>query len=117
MSAEGFQAWGDRRRQRSAEVRHVKAEERAVQIRAYKQEYPDVTREELSVIFDVSEFTLKGLSLGMAETRKQARQTKAVSRAEVIRAYKAEHPELSNRAIAKVLGFDEKTIRLTLRNL
>jgi predicted HTH transcriptional regulator len=100
---------------KSQEIRPAKAEERAAQFRAYKQEYPDVTREELSVIFDVSEFTLKRLFLGMTETRKQARQTKAVSRAEEIRTYKQEHPELSNRVIAKVLGCGRKTVDRALK--
>jgi predicted ArsR family transcriptional regulator len=90
--------------------------ERAAQIRAYKQEHPDVTREELSTIFDVSEFTLKSLSLDMADTRQQARQTKAASRAAEIRAYKATHPELSNRKIAEVLGIPESTARRLLKN-
>jgi hypothetical protein len=106
MDDEGFVDWCHRRarygNKKSQEIRTAKAEERAAQIRAYQQEHPDVTREELSTIFDVSEFTLKGLSLGMAETRKQARKTKAASRAEEIRAYKAEHPYTSVRELAKV---------------
>jgi predicted HTH transcriptional regulator len=100
---------------KSQEIRPAKAEERAAQTRAYQQEHPDVTREELSNLFDVSEFTLKGLSLGIAEIRQQARQTKAASRAAEIRAYKQEHPELSNRAIAKVLGCGRKTVDRALK--
>jgi predicted HTH transcriptional regulator len=110
MSADGLREWHQEQNKKSVKVRRVKARDKAEEIRAYYDSHPDVTREELSVIFDVSDFTLKGLSLGMAETRNQVRQTKATSKAEEIRAYKAEHPELSNRAIAKVLGIGRKTV-------
>jgi transposase len=63
MSDEGFQAWGDRRRQRSADVRHAKAEERAEQIQAYYHHHPAVTRKELALMFDVSEKTIQRLKI------------------------------------------------------
>jgi DNA-binding CsgD family transcriptional regulator len=119
MSDEGFLDWCHRRarygNKKSQDVRAAKAAEKADAIRAYKGEYPDVTLKELSNIFDISESTLKSLSLDMAETRKQARQTKAVSRAEEIRTYKQEHPELSNRAIAEVLGCALDTVNRACR--
>jgi hypothetical protein len=45
----------------------------------------------------------------------EVRTVKAEERAEQIRSYKAEHPELSNRAIAKVLGFGRDMVDRVLR--
>jgi uncharacterized protein YhbP (UPF0306 family) len=59
----GFLTCLVRRRQRSAEVRHVKAEERAAQIKAYKQEHPEATVKEMVKLFQVSERTIWGLKL------------------------------------------------------
>jgi transposase len=58
MSDEGFQSWGDRRRQRSADVRHAKAEERAEQIRTYKQEHPNMSNRAIAKELKVSHFTV-----------------------------------------------------------
>jgi hypothetical protein len=60
---------------------------------------------------------IKGLSLGMAETRQQARQTKAGNRAEEIRAYKADHPESTTRLISEVLGVSAMTVSRALKGL
>jgi hypothetical protein len=45
----------------------------------------------------------------------EVRTPKAEERAEQIRSYKDAHPDLSNRAIARVLGVDEKTVRLAFK--
>ena len=42
-------------------------------------------------------------------------KSKAEQRAEAIRAYKQQHPDMSNRAIAKAMSIDEKTVRNALR--
>ncbi|MDR1031358.1 MAG: primase C-terminal domain-containing protein, partial [Treponema sp.] len=59
MDDEGFQAWGDRRRQRSADVRHAKAEERAEQIQAYKQGHPELSNRAIAREMGCSEFTVR----------------------------------------------------------
>jgi hypothetical protein len=43
------------------------------------------------------------------------RQAKSAKRAEEIRAYKLEHPEMSNRKIALIFGVDERTVRRALQ--
>ncbi|GHU09370.1 hypothetical protein FACS1894151_06990 [Spirochaetia bacterium] len=45
----------------------------------------------------------------------KVRHAKAKSRAEQIRAYKREHPNMSNRAIAKALGISHFTVNKTVR--
>ncbi|GHU23449.1 hypothetical protein FACS1894172_08280 [Spirochaetia bacterium] len=47
---------------------------------------------------------------------KPKRISKAQARAEQIRAYKREHPKMSNRAIARILEIDEKTVRIALKH-
>jgi hypothetical protein len=58
MDDEGFRAWGDRRRQRSADVRHIKAEERADQIGAYKADHLDMSNRAIAKELKVSHFTV-----------------------------------------------------------
>ncbi|MDR2534625.1 MAG: helix-turn-helix domain-containing protein, partial [Treponema sp.] len=43
-----------------------------------------------------------------------ARQSRAEERAQAIMAFKAEHPDMSNRMIAKVFGVAEGTVRNVL---
>jgi len=43
-------------------------------------------------------------------------KSKAEQRAETIRAYKSQNPDMSNRAIAKVFAVDEITIRRALKS-
>jgi len=104
-NAGGHAVMGEARRQKSILVRQKRAA-----IRDCYGRHPEITQEELSLIFDVSEFTLKSLSPGMAETRLRRRQDKAAGRASEIRAYKTAHPFMSNRDIAKALGVSRQTI-------
>jgi hypothetical protein len=55
----GFQAWGDGRRKKSIYVRHNKAAERAVAIRAFKAEHPDMSNRMIAKVFDVDERTIR----------------------------------------------------------
>ena len=63
MSPEGFREWGDKRRQKSIEVRSAKA----------------------------------------------------VKKAEAIRQFKIDNPSMSNRSIAKVLGYSLDTVNRALK--
>jgi hypothetical protein len=47
----------------------------------------------------------------------KVRHSKAKLRADEIRAYKQEHPQMSNRAIGRALKVDEKTVRIALKKL
>jgi hypothetical protein len=101
MTAEGMSAWGEAGRCKSIITRQAKAADKAAEIRTFYDSRPDVTRDELSLIFGVSDFTIKGLDLPLAETRKEARRSQAARRAEEVRAYKAAHPLASVRDLAK----------------
>jgi hypothetical protein len=45
-----------------------------------------------------------------------ARQSRAEERAQAVRAFKAEHPDMSNRMIAKVFEVEEITVRRALKS-
>jgi hypothetical protein len=115
MDKAGDRAWHQRQNAKSVKVRRCRSEERAIEIRTYCASHPDVTREELARIFDVGETVIKGLSLGLAGSRQEAWQSQAAKRAGEIRVYKAEHPSLSNRAIAMVFGVSHQTVNNALR--
>ncbi|MDR2785120.1 MAG: replication initiation protein [Treponema sp.] len=116
MTAEGMSAWGESGRCKSITTRQAKAAGRAEEIRAFYDSRPDVTREQLALIFDMSPSTIKGLDLPLTETRKEARRGKAAQRAEEIRAYKAAHPHMSNRDIGKALGVSRQTVDKAVKN-
>lgn len=78
----------------------------ATEIRTFYDSHPNITREELARIFDVSQSTIKGLSLGMDETRRD----KAAKQTEEIRAFKVAHPDMSNRDIGAALGVSRQTV-------
>jgi hypothetical protein len=101
MTAEGMSAWGVVGRRKSLITRQAAAGKKATEIRTFYDSHPDITREELARIFDVSQSTIKGLSLGMDETRREVRMTQAFRRAEEVREYKAAHPYASVRDLAK----------------
>ena len=63
MSPAGFKIWGDKRRKKSIVVRQTKREKRSDDIRAYKQENPEVTNKQLAEIFKVSLRTIAKLRL------------------------------------------------------
>jgi hypothetical protein len=62
MSPEGFSGWCSYRGKagniKSLEVRQAKSAERAKAIRAYKQEYPEMSNREIAKVFEVSHFTV-----------------------------------------------------------
>jgi hypothetical protein len=115
MTPEGMRAWGEPGRRKSLITRQKKAEKRDTEIKTYYDSHPDITREELAHTFDVGETSIKGLSLGLAESRQEIRRSQAAKRAGEIRAYKAEHPSLSNRAIAMVFGVSHQTVNNAVR--
>ena len=59
MSQEGFDAWGDRRREKSIIVRQAKRANRAAEIRAYKLEHPEMSNVKIAVVFGVNEITVR----------------------------------------------------------
>jgi hypothetical protein len=118
MDDEGFLDWCHRRarfgNKKSQDVRAAQAADKAAAIKAYYDGHPDVTREELSNLFDVSEFTLKSLSLGMAESRKQARQAKSQDRAAQAKTLYAEGK--TQKQIAVILGLNQSQISRLLKS-
>jgi DNA-binding CsgD family transcriptional regulator len=116
MTAEGMSAWGEAGRCKSIITRQAKAAGMAAEIRTFYDSRPDVTREELALIFDVSPSTIKDLDLPLIETRKEARRSKADQRAEEIREYKAAHPNMSNRDIGAALGVSRKTVNNAVKS-
>jgi hypothetical protein len=59
LAREGFDQWGDKRRARSITVRHTKSEERAMEIKVFKEQHPDMSNRMLAEVFEVSEYTIR----------------------------------------------------------
>lgn len=86
-------------------------------------EYPLPGSEVRSIAKSVASWTWRRMSLqgfrAWADGRRQksieVRQGKAAETARMVREYKATHPEASNRAIARELALDEKTVRNAFR--
>jgi hypothetical protein len=59
MSKEGFNFWGDNRRNKSIVVRQAKSQERAQEIRAYKAEHPEAGTRAIGEVFKVGKSTVE----------------------------------------------------------
>ena len=59
MSPEGFEEWGEKRRENSIIVRQAKSQERAAEIRAYKLDHPEMSNVKIAVVFGVDETTIR----------------------------------------------------------
>jgi hypothetical protein len=58
MDVAGLREWGDPGRQKSIQVRQAKAADRAEDIKAYKQEHPNMSNRAIARDFKVSHFTV-----------------------------------------------------------
>lgn len=59
MSPEGFREWGDKRRQKSIEVRSAKASAMKTKVRRYKANHPEMSNREIARKYGLSKDTIR----------------------------------------------------------
>ena len=59
LTQENWTAWGDARRKNSIIVRHNKSEERAVEIKLFKEAHPDMSMRMIAKVFECDEKTVR----------------------------------------------------------